>query len=121
MGLGNLLTQALGVIPPTSIIWNPFLRKIINEIGIEQLQYGEDVFIENALVQPVSNKMKSELQLASEKEYIRVFASADILLFEKAKIADRIQWDSKEYTVIKNTRWHSYDGWNEIICVKEDL
>ena len=120
MGMGNLLNQALGAIPPTSIVWKPYASKTINSLGVEVATYGADVAIDNAIVQPLSNKMRNELQLASEKEYIRVFVSADVALFEKARFADRILWNGNIYTVIKNTRWFVYDGWNEVICVREE-
>lgn len=120
MGFGNLLNQVLGVIPPTTIQWSPYKSKTVNSVGIEEVVYDTPITIDNAIVQPLSNKMRIELQLTSEREYIRVFASADVVLFEKARFADRIIWNGNTYTVIKNTRWFTYDGWNEVICVKEE-
>ena len=120
IAFGNLIRRALRNIPKTTIQWYKFKGKAINEIGIEVNTYEPSVEISQASCQPIENREYEALKLNLQKKYIRVFATADINVFESAGSPDKIEYDNHKYTVVSNQRWSPYDGWNELICVQDD-
>lgn len=116
---GNLLSRALNVIPSTPIYWLKYNGRTINEMGIEVATYNTPVLINKASCQPIENREYESLKLNLQKKYLRVFATADISVFENTGSPDKIIYDKKSWTVVSNQRWNPYDSWNELICVQD--
>lgn len=120
IAFGNLLRRALRNIPKTTVLWYKFSEKTINQMGVEVNDYDAPVTIEQASCQPIENREYEALKLNLQKKYMRVFATADINVFESAGSPDKIEYDGHKWTVVANQRWSPYDGWNELICVRDD-
>ena len=74
---GNLLNQALTLIPKQQFIYRKFNSYQINEYGVKVSIYDTDIEFEGS-VQAIDSKMYQELGLDFSKKYINIFSSLNI-------------------------------------------
>lgn len=116
---GNLLNQALSVIPKQTFIYYKFKSVTVNEQGIKQNEYEQPVTMQGS-VQAISQDMYEKLGLDWSKKYISVHASIDMRNTDNDQPApDKIVWNNKEYLITKATSWYMQDGWNKIVAVEQ--
>lgn len=113
----QILNTALRTIRATPITYRKFLGNTKTPNGIIVPQYAAPVAITQASVQPVSMEIYQQLGLDMQKEYRRVFVSADAVALEGQLSSDKFEFDGKTWTAWGNRAWHTYDGWNELILV----
>lgn len=118
--MNNLLNIALRAIPSTTIQYEKYLASGIGFGGIAKNTYDAPKTIINAVAQPLSNKLYKEYGLDFQKRYMRFFASCDMLALEYDNASpDRITYDGTKWIVVQVKRWHSYNGWSEIVAIAE--
>ncbi|MBR2505968.1 MAG: hypothetical protein IKB70_03415 [Bacilli bacterium] len=115
---GNLLNQALTLIPKQQFIYRKFNSYQINEYGVKVSIYDTDIEFEGS-VQAIDSKMYQELGLDFSKKYINIFSSLNIKNVSREQNSpDKIIWNNKEYLVESCTDWYVQDGWTNIIAVE---
>lgn len=118
---GNLLAQALSVIPSQSFTYYKFKAVTVNEIGNKQIQYESPIELQGS-VQAISQDMYDKLGLDWSKKYISIHSSTDIRNTDNEQpVPDKIVWQQKEYLVTKVTNWYGQDGWTRIIAVEQTV
>ena len=116
---GNLLNQALKIIPKQTFIYYKFKKVEINNIGNKVNSYEQPITMQGS-VQAISQDMYEKLGLDWSKKYISVHASIDVRNADNDQPApDKIVWNNKEYLVTKQTNWYTQDGWNKVIAVEQ--
>lgn len=114
----NLLNTALSIIPPVSFSYMKWLGKETNELGIEVPRYGEPIEVEGHC-QPTTNSMYASLGLDLEKNYNSFWIPSNVVSLDEQTNPDKITFGGSNWIVIKTVDWFSYDGWTEVIAVKE--
>ena len=100
---GNLLNQALSVIPKQTFIYYKFKAVTINAMGVKQNEYEQPVTMQGS-VQAISQDMYEKLGLDWSKKYISVHASIDMRNTDNDQsVPDKIVWNNKEYLITKAT------------------
>lgn len=119
MGFGNLLNQALGAIPPKSVVYKKFIRNTTSASGILIPIYEEEVSISNSIVQPVPKESYEKLGLDLKREYRNVWISADVASLSGQLSNDVLYFDNRTWNIWGDTVWETYDGWNKLLVVAE--
>lgn len=114
----NLLNTALSIIPPVSFSYMKWLGKETNELGIEVPRYGEPINVVGHS-QPTNNYMYSTLGLDLDKNYRSFWIPNDVVSMDEQKNPDKIVYSGETWIVIKTNAWFDYDGWTEVVAVKE--
>lgn len=115
---GNLLNQALTLIPKQNFIYRKFSSSQINDYGIKVDVYDTDIVFEGS-VQAVDSKMYQALGLDFSKKYIQIFSSLNIQNVNRGQeTPDKIIWNNKEYLVVNCSDWYIQDGWTNILAVE---
>lgn len=120
MSVFNLLSKALGVIPPTSVQYYPCNGQQINSFGISAPTYGEPITVSDALVQALNNKMYADYGLTLEKEYKLLHIKADLEGVNRKTSGDKVVYGGRSYTVIAVANHFEYDGWDRLILAEEN-
>lgn len=115
---GNLLNQALTLIPKQKFIYRKFNSSQINDYGIKVDTYDNDIEFEGS-VQAVDSKMYQQLGLDFSKKYINIYSSLNIKnVNREQETPDKIIWNNKEYLVVNCSDWYKQDGWTNILAVE---
>jgi len=114
----NLLNLALSVIRPVYFQYQEFEGNTVNDMGIKVPKYKTAVQFRGSL-QPVDSALYKTLNLDMMKEYKRVWIPNDIRSLDRKNTPDRIVFEGNNYNVIHSIPWHHYDGWNEVVVVRE--
>ena len=114
----NLLNLALSVIRPVYFSYQPFIGSRVNALGVKTPSYGTSVQFRGSL-QPVDSATYKMLNLDMMKEYKRVWIPNEVRGIDRKNTPDRIIFDGMNYNVIHCIPWHHYDGWNEVVVVRE--
>lgn len=116
---GNLLEQALSIIPQQTFVYYRYKDAEANEIGGVEQTYDDGVILEGS-VQAISQDMYQQLGLDFSKKYISIHTSADIRNVDNSQpCPDKIVWNGKDYLVTKVSNWYQQDGWNKVIAVEQ--
>lgn len=115
----NLLNAALRIIPKQRIIWRKFTGYAVDGQGLRINQYdaGKELF---GSVQAVDRSLYDQLGLDQEKEYLTVYAPADIKGVSAQNAPDIIEFGGAAYKVVRNYPWYFYNGWAGVVVVKAD-
>ena len=115
---GNLLNQALTLIPKQKFIYRKFNSYQVNEYGNKVDTYDNGIEFEGS-VQAVDSKMYQALGLDFSKKYIQIFSSLNINNVNRGQVSpDKIIWNNKEYLVVNCSDWYKQDGWTNILAVE---
>ena len=118
---GNLLEQALTLIPKQTFSYSKFVSFTVNEYGIKQNVYSAPVEYQGS-VQAIEQAMYDQLGLDRSKKYIKIFSSLDIRNVDSSqKTPDKVFWNGKEYLVTKVESWYLQDGWTKITAVENNV
>lgn len=116
---GNLLNQALSIIPKQKFTYCKYKSNTINEYGLKVDVYEEGIEFEGS-VQAVDSKMYQQFGLDFSKEYIQIFSSLNIQnVNQHQESPDKIVWNDKNYLVVNCSDWFKQDGWTNIIAVEQ--
>lgn len=116
---GDLLNQALTIIPKQNFTFCKYKANTVNEIGNKVDEWEEGIVCEGS-VQAVDSKMYQQLGLDFSKKYINIYSSLNIKNVNRGQESpDKIIWNNKNYLVINCSDWYVQDGWTNIIAVEQ--
>lgn len=115
----NLLNAALRIIPKQQIIWRKFAGFEVDEQGLKINRYAEGVELTGS-VQAVDRNIYDQLGLDQEKEYLVVYAPADIKGVSGQNAPDIIEFGGAAYKVVRNYPWYFYNGWAGVVVIKAE-
>lgn len=121
MSLGNVLTKALGAIPPSTLVYKKFSENKRALNGMLIPSYNAPITISNASIQPLPTKIYQMMGLDFQRDYRRIFVPTSAVSLDGQLSADIFEFDNRTWHAIGNTVWHSYDGWNELIVVGDKV
>lgn len=121
MSLGNVLTKALGAIPPSTLVYKKFAENKRALNGMLIPSYNAPITISNASIQPLPTKIYQMMGLDFQRDYRRIFVPTSAVSLDGQLSADIFEFDNRTWHAIGNTVWHSYDGWNELIVVGDKV
>lgn len=70
-----------------------------------------------ASVQMVSRRHYTQLGLDFQQNYIKVFASVDLLDLKRNSTGDQFLWGGRTYQIESNNTWFLQDGWASCIAI----
>ena len=116
---GNLLNQALTIIPKQNFTFCKYKENNVNEIGNKVDEWEEGIVCEGS-VQAIDSKMYQQFGLDYSKKYIQIFSSLNIQnVSQNQETPDKIIWNNKNYLVVNCSDWYVQDGWTNIIAVEQ--
>lgn len=116
---GNLLNQALTIIPKQNFTFCKYKSNTINDIGIKVDVYETGVNYSGS-VQAVDSKMYQQYGFDFSKKYIQIYSSLNIKnVTQNQETPDKIVWNNKDYLVVNCSDWYVQDGWTNIIAVEQ--
>lgn len=113
----NLLAQALGVIQPVPFVLVKDTGRTLNSVGIWVTEYDTDPVEIYGSIQAVQRSLYNQLGLDMQKNYITIYASADLMDVSRDRAGDRVHWDGKQWQVLSQMPWKAIDGWVSVLAV----
>lgn len=132
-GLGNLLKQALRVVPPEKFQYRKVLSVETNEIGNTIPTFSEWIDTVGS-VQPgltfsfnargVSSMIDliqaKKIGIEQAKDMVTVFTKdIDVVNTHFQKQPDQILYHGRTFNIISISNWLPYDGWKSLVCVED--
>lgn len=112
----NLLKQALKVIKPTTVKYVKFNGRVQNALRIWADQYSSPVDL-TASVQAIARDKYQDLGLDLQKNYIKMWASADLIDLKRDYSGDYFIYGGVKYKLNNQTNWFIQDGWASAIAI----
>lgn len=113
----NLLRQALKVIRPTTIQVIKYNGRTLDANRNYLSTYSAPVDMK-ASVQAINRERYLALGLDFQKEYIKIWISADLIDLERDYSGDKFIYGNKEYQLIDQSDWFLQDGWASNLAVQ---
>lgn len=117
--MGNLLAQALTIIPPQTAQYYAYFDRTVDDLGILTSTYSDPVEI-TASIQPVNRSVYELNGLDFNKEYITIFSGTPFLDVNRDVSSDKVVFEGKTFQLMNSMDWNSYDNWNYIMGVRID-
>lgn len=112
----NLLRQAAKVIKFTSVQYFKYAGKTLNARRENVDTYDAAVTL-SASVQAVPRAKYMELGLDFQKNYIKMFASKNLIDVQRDYSGDLFVYGGRKYKLIDNTNWYLQDGWATALAI----
>ena len=112
----NLLKQALKAIKPTTIQYVKFNGRVLNAAR----QYIDSYDAPSPLrasVQAVARDKYQDLGLDLQKNYIKIWASANLIDLKRDYSGDYFIYGGVKYKLNNQTPWFLQDGWASAIAI----
>lgn len=113
----NLLSQALSVIAPQSVVYFAFTGRTVTATRREVSAYAAGVTINAGSVQAVPRTRYQAMGLDNSKSYVTWFVPRSVLGVERDRGTDQFAWAGRRYDVLAITPWFAQDGWVEILGI----
>lgn len=113
----NLLNQAFKLIKPTTIQYIKWNGRVLNAAR----QYVDDYDAPadmKASVQAVNRARYVQMGLDFQKDYVKIWARADLIALDRDYSGDVFVWNGKQYKLVDNTDWDVQDGWASSLAVR---
>ena len=118
MILGNLLEQALRILPAVMFEHRYFLGELKNEIGIKVPTYSGWTQC-RGMVQPVQRSKYEALGLDFAKDYINVWGSIPLHSVGLQNQPDQLRWNGFLFTITAVNEWNQYNGWVNVTAAQD--
>jgi len=116
----NLLLMASRVIGLQSITYKRFIKREVNDIGLDVPTYDTGVTVK-ASVQPLSRSVYEQFGLDLQKNYITIYTAKNMVDLKRDNSSDIITFNGASYQLPSNQGdWFAVDGWNSYLAVKID-
>lgn len=112
----NLLNQALRLIRPIQIQYFAATGRQKNGARQFATQYAAPVMIQ-ASVQAVNRAKYHFMGLDLQKNYVKVWAPANIINLDRDRGSDKFIVNSVTYVVDDNNNWFLQDGWVSCLAI----
>lgn len=113
----NLLNQAFRVIKPSEIQYMKWNGRSLNAARQYVDTYDAAVPMK-ASVQAVDRSRYLEMGLDFQKDYVRIWARADLISLDRDYSGDLFIWNGKQYKLNDDTDWDVMDGWARATAVR---
>jgi len=116
---GNLLKQALSILPKQNFYLYKFQATSINDCGIKQDTYSNKISLAGS-IQSIPKDMYQKLGLDFAKNYKMIYCDYDIKgLSQSNESPDKVEIDGIIFIVVSDTNWFKQDGWNGVLVVEQ--
>lgn len=112
----NLLRQAMKVIKPSVVKYLRFNGRILDARRQYIDSYEPEVDLV-ASVQAIQRSAYKDLGLDFQKNYIKIWAAADLIDIARDNSGDIFKWGGRKYKLIDNTNWMLMDGWASALAI----
>lgn len=112
----NLLKQAMKAIKPTNIKYVKFNGRVQDALRnwVDQYALPTDL---KASVQAIARDKYQDLGLDLQKNYIKMWASADLIDLKRDYSGDYFIYGGRKYKLNNQTHWYLQDGWASAIAI----
>jgi len=112
----NLYNRAIRLIRPTPIQYLAFVSRAQNAARQWVPSFAAPVEIQ-ASVQAVPRSSYNDLGLDLQKNYVKVFASVNVVDLDRDTSGDRFIFDGRLYQIEDQNTWYLRDGWASCTAV----
>ncbi len=113
----NLLNQAARLIRLTPVPYYKYSARTLNA-NRQWVSAHEPVVYVPMSVQRVPRDKYVEFGLELQKNYVSLFASANLLDLTRDTGSDQIFWGGRYYQIESQNTWFEQDGWAKSIAVQ---
>jgi len=117
--MGNILAQAMTLIPSQSCSYYKFEARTLNDIGLWTSTYEDPIAIK-ASIQAVNRSVYEANGLDFNKKYVTIFSQTPFTDIDRDISSDKVTYGNETYQLLNRMDWQGYDGWNYIMGVKID-
>lgn len=131
--LGNLLKQALRVVPDETFQYRKVTKVETNDIGntIPTFSEWSDTrgsvqpgltfsFNARGISSMIELKMAYKIGITQAKDLITVFTQElDLVNTHFQEQPDQIKYDGRIFNIISVSNWLPYDAWKSLVCVED--
>lgn len=118
MSFGNILEQALSIIPKQSFTWYPF-GGYTQDSAMQRVNSYQPGIACYGSIQSVEQAMYERLGLDFENNYRLIYSSHDLKGVDNQNAPDMVEFEGRRWKVVRNTPWYNYDGWNGVVVVED--
>lgn len=112
----NLLDVALSVIAPQDVMILRCTGRTVNSAGNFVSTYAAAAPLK-ASVQAVPRSEYQYLGLDLQKNYAKMYASADTQDVGRDRSGDQFTWAGRKWQAESNTDWYQQDGWKATLLI----
>lgn len=113
----NILAMASRLIVQQSFVYEAFVTRTTNSIGLDVPTYATGVPMTGS-VQPVNRKFYQFMGLDFQKNYVLFYVQKNILDLTRDVSGDRFVFNGITYQCESKTNWFPQDGWDEVLCIE---
>lgn len=131
--LGNLLKQALRVVPPEKFLYRKVVGSTVNEIGNSIALFSEwsettgsvqpgltFSFNARGISSMVDMLMAKKIGIEQAKDLVTIFTQKLDLVNTHFQIhPDQIKYNGRIFNIISVSNWLPYDNWKSLVCVDD--
>ncbi len=118
--LGNILDQALQLIPPETILHYKYFGRIASSVGNWKPKYLSAVEVPGSW-QPIPRKVDYTSGYNLQKNYFNFFCSKQVLDLQRDTSSDLMARNGYLYQCQSITDWYGVDGWVQVLLVEIGL
>ena len=116
----NLLLEASDLILLQNFTYKKFVSYSINNLGVKIPTYSEETQAKGS-IQEIQLSLYQQYGFDLTKDYRTIHTQADVYGTEKQEQPDIVIYDNYIWSVIKCQPWREYNGWNEVVIVREKV
>ena len=113
----NLLSLALRVIAPQSLMHKAFVSRTENAAGDTVSTYAEPVAIQGSM-QAMNMATYQELGLNIAKNYSTLYTTTNVKPTSRDREGDLVTYGGKTWQCESDMHWQVQDGWCMLLCVE---
>lgn len=113
----NLLSMALRVIQPQTLVHRAFVTRDENSVGNTISVFADPVSITGSM-QAVNKKLYQELGLNLAKNYSTLYTSANVRPTARDREGDIVEYGGMKWQCESDMNWAIADGWRKLLCVE---
>lgn len=117
---GNLFLRATRLIGTNPIQYYKYKSRVLNAAR-QWVPSFEDPVTIYASVQAVSRDTYVRLGLDMQRNYVTIYAAANVVDLERDSAGDQLVFDGVRYQIESQTTWFLRDGWAEAMAVEFQL
>ncbi len=114
---GNLYAMATRLIGKSSYTYFAFVSRVLDDRGVWNSTYAAGTSLADS-IQPIPRELYESMGLDLDRYYLMVHTDNDLLVLDRGRGADQIEYQSDRYELLSDNDWMPQDGWRGVLAVR---
>ncbi len=114
---GNLYAMATRLIGKSSYTYFAATGQVTDDRGFRNTTYAAGTSLADS-IQPIPRELYESMGLDLDRYYLMVYTDNDLLVLDRGRGADQIEYQSDRYELLSDNDWMPQDGWRGVLAVR---